>query len=140
MISPQMAGLVNIIITKIPSLNYISSSFFDGIPRLETLDLSNNSLHFLPLSISKCQNLRVINLSRNFIVNVPSSIGKLSKLMHFDISHNRIKNLPCSLSQLRLDVIDITGNKFSAVKSPSIPNRQPSSLFDASFDLLCRFK
>ncbi len=63
----------------------------EGLPSLEHLDLSNNSisnLGYLPLALSGCRNLRTLLLNNNCIYDIPLELGLLDQLNNIDLLGN----------------------------------------------------
>mmetsp|Transcript_649 Transcript_649/g.952 ORF Transcript_649/g.952 Transcript_649/m.952 type:complete len:956 (-) Transcript_649:293-3160(-) len=75
---------------------------------LESLDLRNNSITFLPSSLCKPKWLKVLDLQNNNLMSLPIDIGSLVSLQILNLHYNHLKLLPdsvCSLQNLRyLDV------------------------------------
>lgn len=65
------------------------------------LDLSNNALEILPLSLFGLQNITILNLSHNNLTQLPRHIGKLKNLASLNINSNRLRWLPWELIELR---------------------------------------
>ncbi len=106
---------------------------------IEILDLSNNKIEELPLSLCYYQGpLGSLRLSGNKIKEVPRGIENLKDLYHLDLDNNCISNLPLEIGELynltslglannqlvelpwtvkklykNLEVIDISGNNIS---------------------------
>ncbi|GMI79468.1 hypothetical protein like AT4G27220 [Hibiscus trionum] len=67
---------------------------------LKTLDLSENPIGNLSMSLSKCSKLTALLLSGCDIASIPEDFFKhMDALMTLDLSENLIKNLPNSLSK-----------------------------------------
>lgn len=67
---------------------------------LRTLDLSDNSIAFLPPEIGTFSLLKSITLNNNKLTELPEEIGDLVKLETLSFSGNKISNLPQTLSRL----------------------------------------
>lgn len=67
---------------------------------IETLNLQNNKIDFLPEELFNCAKLTSLDLSHNRLKSLPDSMGKLSSLTSLDISRNSITSLPAQLGEL----------------------------------------
>ncbi|XP_026425203.1 putative disease resistance protein RGA1 [Papaver somniferum] len=105
---------VQILLTNIQSLEklrYLEVSDTDmvelpdsvtSLSNLQTLDLNNCALRFIPESISGLKNLRFLNLSFNPIQELPVSVITLSNLETLDVSScKKFKALPESVEGLK---------------------------------------
>ncbi|QDS72611.1 hypothetical protein FKW77_001682 [Venturia effusa] len=85
------------------------------IPRIK-MDLSNNALPSLPLSLFHLQNITKLNLSHNNLTQLSQQVGKLESLRTLDISSNRLRWLPWELIQMlrfgKLNAINLDCNPF----------------------------
>ncbi|KAL6544249.1 hypothetical protein OROGR_010746 [Orobanche gracilis] len=82
-------------------LKVIHSSFFDTMPDLRFLDMSNTDIETLPSSLFNLPKLKVL-LFRNCICldNLPREIGKLIHLEALDVSGAELYNLPDEIGRL----------------------------------------
>lgn len=74
--------------------NQLSTSYFnlDGLPHLETVDLSHNSIgHNLGL-LANCAHLREVNLSHNKLKSLGGNLGP-SRVLKLNLSHNKISGI-----------------------------------------------
>lgn len=74
--------------------NQLSTSYFnlDGLPHLETVDLSHNSIgHNLGL-LANCTHLREVNLSHNKLKSLGGNLGP-SRVLKLNLSHNKISGI-----------------------------------------------
>lgn len=74
------------------------------LPKLRTLNLSNNLLKRLP-RMNKLGNLFTLELSNNKFENLPKSLAKCQQLHELFISNNYLKKLPpeiCNMPRLRI--------------------------------------
>ncbi|KAL4368058.1 hypothetical protein GQ457_05G035020 [Hibiscus cannabinus] len=69
------------------NLKRMSDGFFQFIPNLTVLDLSDNGLEALPMGISQLVSLKCLDLSKNFIKELPIELKSLTKLKMLDLSH-----------------------------------------------------
>lgn len=75
------------------------------------LDLRHNRIELLPIEIGELKSIKKIRLWGNKLTYLPESIGNLSTLIELYLKDNRLENLPLSLTKLKLEYIDIIGNK-----------------------------
>lgn len=74
--------------------NQLSTSYFnlDGLPHLETVDLSHNSIgHNLGL-LANCTHLREVDLSHNKLKSLGGNLGP-SRVLKLNLSHNKISGI-----------------------------------------------
>lgn len=96
-------------------LTQLNANIFNGIKRIETLDLSNNTIDFIdqdtftPLTYSLVQ----LNLGRNKLglrTTFDSTFTKLKNLTMLDLAHNELKLMP-NLSQMtKLTLLTLSSN------------------------------
>lgn len=72
-----------------------------SLQKLETLDLSGNSIRALPEAIGDLKALKILRLAGCPLTALPESIGKLANLEVLDLSGCPLKRLPESLGQLQ---------------------------------------
>lgn len=98
------------IITMTPKLG--------SLTYLQSLDLSDNHLTFLPDSIGKLIFLKRLCLAGNNLHFLPESIGDLDQLRSIDLSRNHLSTLPVSFGKLkRLRKLLMDHNYFTALPS-----------------------
>ncbi|KAL8483105.1 hypothetical protein ACS0TY_025962 [Phlomoides rotata] len=85
-------------------LTVIHSSFFDSMPNLRFLDLSDTRIRILPSSLYRLLKLKVLILSNCAgLENLPSDIGKLDQVEVLDISGTtQVYSLPDETGHLVL--------------------------------------
>ncbi|GAY62768.1 hypothetical protein CUMW_220410 [Citrus unshiu] len=89
-------------------LKTIASGFFDFMPSLTVLNLSNNGfLIKLPPGISKLVSLQYLNLSKTSIRELPKELKALVNLKYLNLEHSRYlhtipRQLICSFSMLHV--------------------------------------
>ena len=87
----------------------------DTITRLENLfdlDASENQLKLLPYTIGDLKNLTTLNLSKNALQVLPQSFCNLTDLTALYLSHNLLVDLPKGFCQLiNLQEVDLSHNK-----------------------------
>ena len=70
---------------------------FEQAPNLTVLDLKNNKIKSLDLSLCKLHNLKTLDISNNDLVDLPNEIGFLSKLVRISIEGNPLKTIKQSI-------------------------------------------
>lgn len=71
---------------------------FSTLDQLESLDLSNNSITYLPPSIGQLKNLKVLILSGNDISYLPKEFENLVNLETLELSGNPIERTPIEIA------------------------------------------
>ncbi|GBP41180.1 Toll-like receptor 7 [Eumeta japonica] len=131
---------------KIRSKNYewsptknleITQSSFNGLQELQSLDLAQNNIKFVPSGVfCTLENLNTLNLTYNRIKTIAQlGFGQTcgSSIQNLDLSHNEIKSLPeeselvklRSLQHLYLqynNITDISSEAFNGLTSMRILN------------------
>ncbi|TFF87807.1 MAG: DUF4062 domain-containing protein, partial [Promethearchaeota archaeon] len=81
---------------------------------LKSLYLQNNKLQSLPRSISKMKNLVELNIDNNQLEEIPDSLNSLENLQNLFLENNILKVLPEKLKNLsNLKYLDLTQNNLS---------------------------
>ncbi|CAO1428024.1 unnamed protein product [Diamesa serratosioi] len=88
---------------------------------LVALDISFNELKFMPLNITKFENLVTLKIGNNDIVRIPFAIKQLIRLRDLKINNNKIQSLPCTMTILRLNSIDLSDNDFRPTSNLHLP-------------------
>lgn len=88
------------------------------LTQLKSLELSQNSITYLPPEIGNCENLLSLIIAGNKLVDIPSAIGKLKMLFWLDLAVNQIVSLPQEIGSL----IELTSLSLSGNKLITIPN------------------
>jgi len=98
---------------------------------LEKLDISNNKLTgALPSQIGNLKNLKILKASNNDFTGVPAELGQLTKLEIIDFSNNRLTGLPNELGQLKnLKILDLSNNQYSVSDLEIIRQKLPNTKF-----------
>ncbi|XP_077221999.1 uncharacterized protein LOC143855827 [Tasmannia lanceolata] len=98
---PNCPTLVSLFLQKNHVLGTIPSSFFELMPRLGVLDLSDTNIESLPIYSYSLVNLRVLILSRcHSLIKVPP-LKHLTNLQFLDLREcSRIGELPQSIGEL----------------------------------------
>jgi Leucine-rich repeat (LRR) protein len=86
---------------------------------IQVLDLSNNSLYFLPQEIPFLRHLAVLRLSKNNLLQIDrKDLGALGCLQELDFTGNRLRKMK-GLRKLRLHKLKIGGNRLKRL--PHLP-------------------
>jgi Leucine-rich repeat (LRR) protein len=119
--NPQKLDLSNLGLSLLPEKMFpclvgLTDFFCDGnhltslpitiwnVPRLQTLNVSNNKLTSLPAAVENCLGLRKLILNNNCLSSLPVEIGCLSFLGKLDCAGNRFTELPGALIKFKGDV------------------------------------
>lgn len=81
-------------------INNIFEESFNGLSKLETLDLSENNLTILANVFTPLKNLQHLNISRNNIEFIHENYFNNWLLQHLDVSHNNLRKLAPGALQL----------------------------------------
>lgn len=104
--------------------------------KLKELNLSLQSINFLPDSIGELTHLESLNLSFNRLRNLPKSIKKLTNLKRINLDENNFNKIPKILFTLKgLEVIEISNNKLDDI-SPEIENLKSLKVLMANQNLI----
>ncbi len=102
---------------KLESLNLSSDSLFaisnkiGNLDKLKTLNLSYNKLVEIPEEIGKLKNLKQLYLDQNSIKELPETFGNLKLLEDLRIQNNELEKLPKSFSQIKgLKTLHLSNN------------------------------
>ncbi|ESQ29134.1 hypothetical protein EUTSA_v10023246mg [Eutrema salsugineum] len=121
------------------SLAKISSGFFNSMPKLVVLDLSDNrALSELPEGISKLVSLQYLNLSWTAITHLCTGLLQLIKLIHLDLRETYELSSIAGISSLHnLKVLKLLHSAFlwdlDAVKE--LESLEHLEIFDARLEL-----
>ncbi|XP_057657955.1 leucine-rich repeat-containing protein 59 [Diorhabda carinulata] len=92
-------------------LNEVPIKDILSLKRVHSLDLSNNTLTFLPKNFTLLTHLTKLDLSKNELTELPEDFGNLVKLKHLDLYKNQLQHLPLSFSKLKnLKWLDLKDN------------------------------
>jgi len=97
---------------------------------LEELNVSHNSLTgAIQSQIGQLKNLKVLNASYNQMTGVPAEVGQLKNLEVLDLSYNQLTGLPNELGNLQnLKTLNLTGNSYSQQDLAGIKSKLPTSV------------
>ncbi|HIC8924096.1 TPA: leucine-rich repeat domain-containing protein, partial [Elizabethkingia anophelis] len=88
----------------------------EKLTRLETLDLSGNSIVNFYSKICSLKNLKILNLNNNRIKTIPLQIKNLTKIISLHLSNNNLSLLPNQIYELsNLRELDISKNNIEAI-------------------------
>ncbi|KAH9627316.1 hypothetical protein KSS87_012676 [Heliosperma pusillum] len=135
----QLSGVVPTSIYNLSSLQILElvGNKFRGtlpedigvrLPRLVRLNLSGNKFHgSIPKSITNLTTLEIISFEENdFIGKVPNDFSQFKNLQSLDLYNNHLEgdiNFVASLVNCsNLQVLDLTGNKFTGKLPASVAN------------------
>ncbi|XP_047957000.1 putative late blight resistance protein homolog R1B-16 [Salvia hispanica] len=98
---PDYADSMILFLQRNKRLTLIQPSFFNNMPELHFLDLSDTKIRILPSSLFKLSKLKVL-LLRNCICleKLQPEIGELKKMEVLDLSGTELYDLPVEISQL----------------------------------------
>lgn len=83
------------------------------LPNLRELLLAQNDFDTMPALNPR---LELLDISRNSLDWIPEEIGELSRLRHLDLSRNELRSLPDTMRHLRdLHTLDVSCNRLVAL-------------------------
>ncbi|EPZ33320.1 hypothetical protein O9G_001732 [Rozella allomycis CSF55] len=95
-------------------LRDLSDCGFEHLDFLTSLNLTNNQLESVPLSLFKCHKLKHLGLAHNLLKRIPEEIVNLCNLEMLTLNDNNILEISkCLRSLRRLESITLYGNKFN---------------------------
>ncbi|KAI9104213.1 hypothetical protein K1719_023049 [Acacia pycnantha] len=96
----QCSQLSTLLLNGNANLNYISDDFFNNMPALKTLDLSETSIKCLPESVSSLKCLNALLLSGCKDLSYIPPLRNLKLLISLDLSNTAITEAPEGLESL----------------------------------------
>jgi len=75
--------------------------FVDCFPKLETLNLAQNSIQHLPPDIGGLQKLKKLYVQGNQLKSLPMSMATLIRLEELFVQHNHIHEIPSEFSSIK---------------------------------------
>ncbi|GLU15751.1 hypothetical protein SLE2022_322190 [Rubroshorea leprosula] len=99
-LSPKCPTLSTLILSNNHNLSEIPESFFEGMPELKVLDLSETGIKALPNSISNLEKLYSMRLRQCYNLMYLPSLAKLRALKKLDLNSSRIKVVPQGMEKL----------------------------------------
>ncbi|GKV49037.1 hypothetical protein SLEP1_g55809 [Rubroshorea leprosula] len=97
---PKCPTLSTLILSNNPNLSEIPESFFEGMPELKVLDLSETGIEALPNSISNLEKLSSMRLRWCQRLRYLPHLAKLTVLKKLDLFRSRIEVVPQGLEKL----------------------------------------
>ncbi|XP_062206816.1 receptor-like protein kinase HSL1 [Phragmites australis] len=110
----------------------IPASLGDGMPLLQTLDLSGNQISGgIPRSVAKLRQLTQMNMSRNRLTGeIPAELGAMPVLSVLDLSSNKLSgDIPPALVKPNLNSLNLSSNQLSG----EVPAGLAIAAYDRSF-------
>ncbi|GFZ21402.1 hypothetical protein Acr_29g0005640 [Actinidia rufa] len=99
--SPDCPMLLTLLLQGCSNVKVIPEYFFNNMPRLCVLDLSNTGINSLPVSISKLVNLRELLLNGCSYLNVlPMELSELKALEVLEVIGTKLNHLPLWIFEL----------------------------------------
>lgn len=80
----------------------------NAFPNLERMDLSSCRMMYLSNELSLLKKLRSLNVSNNSIRFIPNNLNQLSSL---DVSGNELEDTYCLIDSWDMEVLDLSGNE-----------------------------
>ncbi|GLU15729.1 hypothetical protein SLE2022_321980 [Rubroshorea leprosula] len=106
---PKCPTLSTLILSNNPNLSEIPESFFEGMPELKVLDLSETGIKALPNSISNLENLSSMRLRQCYRLRYLPSLAKLRALKKLDLRCSGIEVVPQGMEKLiSLEYLDLS--------------------------------
>jgi internalin A len=121
-------------LSRVPPEVIISSSEFNGLVDLTTLDMRDNRLVMLTRGVEKLRRLTYLNLSYNDLDTLPPEVQELSKLTTLDVSHNALQSFPPGIGLMESLVNwEFDGNP--KLRLPKNLLRRPVATDEESFEV-----
>ncbi|GKV50963.1 hypothetical protein SLEP1_g57640 [Rubroshorea leprosula] len=118
-LSPKCPTLSTLILSNNDNLSEIPESFFEGMPELKVLDLSETGIEALPNSISNLEKLSSMRLRWCERLRYLPSLAKLRALKKLDLVGSGIKVVPQGMEKLTsLEYLDLGYNLEESLESP----------------------
>uniref|UniRef100_A0A7N0V420 Protein kinase domain-containing protein n=1 Tax=Kalanchoe fedtschenkoi TaxID=63787 RepID=A0A7N0V420_KALFE len=135
-------NVVSFTVSSLGLSGLVPDSTLGKLGKLQSLDLSNNSVTGLPSDIWSLGLLKSLNLSSNQISgSLPSNIGNFGALETLDISSNNFSNdLPAAISSLKsLKLLNLSNNSFAGFFPSWLLNCRSLTSLDVSSNLFSGF-
>ncbi|XP_072951823.1 disease resistance protein RPS2-like [Typha angustifolia] len=92
--TPKSPHLRTLMLSKNPALEKICDGFFQFMPSLRVLDISNTSVSELPSEIGSLACLQYLDLCNTIIKSLPRELGSLVNLRSLLLSNTPIETIP----------------------------------------------
>lgn len=121
-------------LTRVPPEVIITSSDFNGLVNLVSLDMRDNRLVMLTRGVEKLHRLTYLNLSYNDLDTLPPEVQELSQLTTLDVSHNALEFFPPGMGLMSLLVTwEFDGNP--KLRLPKNLLRRPVATAEETFEV-----
>ncbi|GKV49041.1 hypothetical protein SLEP1_g55814 [Rubroshorea leprosula] len=108
-LSPNCPTLSTLILSNNYNLSEIPESFFEGMPELKVLDLSETGIEVLPNSISNLEKLSSMRLRYCYKLRHLPSLAKLTALKKLNLKNSMIEVVPQGMEKLiSLEYLDLS--------------------------------
>ncbi|KAI4297422.1 hypothetical protein L6164_037314 [Bauhinia variegata] len=125
-LSPNCPHLIAVVLKDNPDLTEIPQLFFQQMPVLRILYLSQTSLRNLPSSVINLMELEVLKLSNcKLFKGLPPDIGQLNNLEKVHLDRTQIAHLPPSPNWPHLTELFLQDNPHLTELSPLFFNHMP---------------
>jgi Leucine-rich repeat (LRR) protein len=88
------------------------------LANLTHLDLRHNRIVTLPSEIDQCKKLVLLQLWGNKLETLDDAVTRLPALEELYLKDNRLTTLPANLVKMKLNYIDVIGNKLCNLDAP----------------------
>ncbi|KAL5698096.1 hypothetical protein ACHQM5_029175 [Ranunculus cassubicifolius] len=111
--APKCPHLVTLMLQGNSQLSVIPDDFFQYMPILRVLDLSEAEIKVLPKSIGDLHQLQFLNLYDTEIRTCPEELGNLVKLKYLDLDRTWVETIPSGVISRypRMQALDLGGVK-----------------------------
>ncbi|XVF70479.1 hypothetical protein PTKIN_Ptkin11bG0164900 [Pterospermum kingtungense] len=99
-ITPRCPHLTTLLLQKKRRLGSVPDSFFEHMPGLKVLNLSNTKITVLPESVANLKNLNALILGYCEELRYPPSLAKLIGLRKLDLYGTKIEEVPHGIDML----------------------------------------
>ena len=122
-------------LSRVPPEVIVSSSDFNGLVDLTSLDMRDNRLVMLTRGVEKLHRLTYLNLSYNDLDTLPPEVQELSHLTTLDVSHNALEAFPPGIG-LMAALINWEFDGNPKLRLPKNLLRRPVATEEESFEVL----
>ncbi|RWR88335.1 disease resistance-like protein isoform X1 [Cinnamomum micranthum f. kanehirae] len=99
-IKPECLNLISLFLSENGGITAVPRSFFELMPALQVLDLSNTTITSLSVSSHSLLNLRALNLRHCYKLTEVPLLGQLKELQFLDVKSSSIRSLPKEMQNL----------------------------------------